>query len=215
MKKLQFIIVAVILTLNTTFSMAQMRWGATVGLDVTNLKWNQTSFRQQPFESSRSVGYTAGIIGEYEIPGIGFGIDLGLQYAQRGATMNMGDFTVWADDGYGNERSYLHYLDIPIHFRFKYTNLNGFERKVAPFVFVGPDISVLLTHNSLKKGGEEAFKYKGILLGIEVGLGAEVYRDWQVSVSYNLDATGAMESKKLNGLRSHNRTWKVAVTRFF
>lgn len=132
-------------------SSAQMRWGATAGIDITNMKWSQKLFRNEPFKSTKSLGYTAGIIGEYEIPGIGFGIDLGLQYAQRGASFNMGDFEIWNSDGYGNERSYLHYLDIPIHLRFKYSNLNGFERKLCPFVFVGPELSILLAHNKLEK----------------------------------------------------------------
>ena len=150
MKKLSFIIVALMALAGALQSSAQMRWGATAGIDITNMKWSQKSFRNEPFKSTKSLGYTAGIIGEYEIPGIGFGIDLGLQYAQRGASFNMGDFEIWNSDGYGNERSYLHYLDIPIHLRFKYSNLNGFERKLCPFVFVGPELSILLAHNKLR-----------------------------------------------------------------
>lgn len=215
MKKLSFIIVALLATLGTFQASAQMRWGATVGVDVTGMKWSQTTFRDQKFKTTQSVGYTAGIIGEYEIPGIGFGIDLGLQYAQRGATMNLGDFKIWNSDGYGNERSYLHYLDIPIHLRFKYSNLNGFERKLCPFVFAGPDLSILLAHNKIEKDGESAFTYRPVQLGLEVGVGAEIFRKWQVTASYNWDMTGAMEAVKLDEFKSHNRTWKVALTYFF
>ena len=171
MKKLSFIIVALMALAGALQSSAQMRWGATAGIDITNMKWSQKSFRNEPFKSTKSLGYTAGIIGEYEIPGIGFGIDLGLQYAQRGASFNMGDFEIWNSDGYGNERSYLHYLDIPIHLRFKYSNLNGFERKLCPFVFVGPELSILLAHNKLEKNGEAAFDYKPVQLGLAVGVG--------------------------------------------
>ena len=78
MKKLSFIIVALLATLGTFQASAQMRWGATVGVDVTGMKWSQTTFRDQKFKTTQSVGFTAGIIGEYEIPGIGFGILLNL-----------------------------------------------------------------------------------------------------------------------------------------
>ena len=183
MKKLSFIIVALMALAGALQSSAQMRWGATAGIDITNMKWSQKSFRNEPFKSTKSLGYTAGIIGEYEIPGIGFGIDLGLQYAQRGASFNMGDFEIWNSDGYGNERSYLHYLDIPIHLRFKYSNLNGFERKLCPFVFVGPELSILLAHNKLEKNGEAAFDYKPVQLGLAVGVGVEIRRNWQLTGS--------------------------------
>ena len=175
MKKLSFIIVALMALAGALQSSAQMRWGATAGIDITNMKWSQKSFRNEPFKSTKSLGYTAGIIGEYEIPGIGFGIDLGLQYAQRGASFNMGDFEIWNSDGYGNERSYLHYLDIPIHLRFKYSNLNGFERKLCPFVFVGPELSILLAHNKLEKNGEAAFDYKPVQLGLAVAVAVDCF----------------------------------------
>lgn len=215
MKKLSFIIIAVIAIAAALPAKAQMRWGATVGVDVTTMKWSQNTFHGDKFKSSNSVGYTAGIIGEYEIPGIGFGIDLGLQYAQRGTSMNMGDFEVWSSDGYSKERSYLHYLDIPIHLRFKYSNLNGFERKLCPFIFAGPDLSILLAHNKIEKDGVSAFDYKPVQLGLEVGVGGEIYRNWQVTASYNWDVTGAMSASKLINFNGNNRTWKVALTYFF
>ena len=215
MKKLSFIIVALMALAGALQSSAQMRWGATAGIDITNMKWSQKSFRNEPFKSTKSLGYTAGIIGEYEIPGIGFGIDLGLQYAQRGASFNMGDFEIWNSDGYGNERSYLHYLDIPIHLRFKYSNLNGFERKLCPFVSVGPELSILLAHNKLEKNGEAAFDYKPVQLGLAVGVGVELRRNWQLTGSYTWDMTGTMNATKLDNFDSHNRTWKVALTYFF
>ena len=215
MKKLSFIIVALMALAGALQSSAQMRWGATAGIDITNMKWSQKSFRNEPFKSTKSLGYTAGIIGEYEIPGIGFGIDLGLQYAQRGASFNMGDFEIWNSDGYGNERSYLHYLDIPIHQRFKYSNLNGFKRKLCPLVFVGPELSILLAHNKLEKNGEAAFDYKPVQLGLAVGVGVEIRRNWQLTGSYTWDMTGTMNATKLDNFDSHNRTWKVALTYFF
>lgn len=211
MKKILFAAILFATLLGTkSVSAQEMRWGVTAGLTVTNQKWSQDQFRQEPFDSDKSLGYAGGIIGEYEIPGIGFGIDIGLQYVQRGSSMNLGDFAVWADDDFGRERAYLHYLDVPFHLRFKYMNLNGFERKLAPFAFAGPNMSILLAHNDLN-----AFNYKSVQLGIEVGIGVEIYRDFQLSGSFNWDVTGTARAVKLDNFNSHNRTWHIALTYFF
>lgn len=210
MKKIISLVIAVIAFAGASKVSAQMRWGVTAGADITDLKWSQETLRLDKFDSKNSLGYFAGIIGEYEIPGIGFGVDLGLQYVQRGATMNLGDFKVWQSDGYGDERSYLHYLDIPIHLRFKYMHLNGFERKLAPFVFAGPDIGILLAHNL-----PDSFEYKSVQLGLEVGLGVEIFRNFQLSGSYTWDVTGTMKAKKLDNFTANNRTWKIALAYFF
>ena len=119
-------IIAAILVMITLFGAdkvaAQFRYGPMVGIDITNL-----TFKQDLFTVDKSVGYSAGLATELMFPGIGFGIDAGFFYAQRGATMHLGEKKIWASQGYGNTRSYLHYIQIPIHLRFKYTNLNGLE----------------------------------------------------------------------------------------
>ena len=102
-----------------------------------------------------------------------------------------------------------------IYLRFKYSNLNGFERKLCPFVFVGPELSILLAHNKLEKNGEAAFDYKPVQLGLAVGVGVEIRRNWQLTGSYTWDMTGTMNATKLDNFDSHNRTWKVALTYFF
>ena len=35
-----------------------LRWGVTAGLTVTNQKWSQDQFRQEPFDSDKSLGYS-------------------------------------------------------------------------------------------------------------------------------------------------------------
>ena len=38
---------------------------------------------------------------------------------------------------------YLHMLEIPLHLRFKWTRMNGLEDYIAPFVYGGPDFSIV------------------------------------------------------------------------
>lgn len=210
MKKNPLCLIAILLAVLAFQASAQMRWGVSAGMVHSKLKWNQEYLRTSKFETDPSVAYFAGIFGEYSIPGIGFAVDLGLQYAQRGATMHLGDFKIWQADGYGNERSYLHYIDIPIHLRFKYSNLNGFERKLAPFIFAGPSVSILVAHNDIP-----AFEHNPIELGIEVGGGVEIFRNYQLSVSYNWGVTNTMSATKLQSFNAKNKTLKVGLTYFF
>lgn len=216
MKKVILGIFAAIILFTAFESKAQMRWGVTAGATITDLKWSQKTFMTPGadapylFTVDQEVGYQAGIFGEYTIPGIGFCIDLGLQYTQRGATMHMGDFKVWSSEGYGIERSYLHYIDIPVHLRFKYQRMNGFERKLAPFVFGGPTFSILAGHSDI-----DAFDYKSVIVNLEAGFGVELFRDYQISASYGWDVTNAIQAKKLDNFKAKSRTWKIAATYFF
>lgn len=145
---------------------AQFRYGPTVGIDLTTLKFKQTLF-----DVDKSVGEVVGIQGEMMFPGIGFGIDLAALYTQRGATMNLGQREVWASDGYGRERSYLHYLEIPVNLRFKWTRMAGLEDYIAPYVFGGPSFSFLVAHNRIR-----ALEYAGADLGVQCGVGFEIMR---------------------------------------
>ena len=196
MKKVIFGVFTLLMLALSVPANAQMRWGVTASANFTDLKWSQSSLRTTKFNSEVSAGYSAGVIGEYSIPGIGF--------------VNLGDFKVWNSDGFGNERVYLHYLEIPIHLRFKYSNLNGFERKLAPLVFVGPSLSVLLTSNKIA-----AFETRPVDFGMEVGGGAEIFRNTQLTLSYNWGLTEALRTVKLDNFKANNRTWKVSLSYFF
>lgn len=52
---------------------AQFRYGPMVGVNVTDLK-----FKQDLITVDKSVGFSAGLATELMFPGIGFGVDAGL-----------------------------------------------------------------------------------------------------------------------------------------
>lgn len=184
---------------------AQIRWGAQAAFNINGLV-----LKQDLVSHSSSFGYSAGVIGELMFPGIGFGIDLGLGYNQSGGKINLGERLVWSSDGYGNEQVYLHNLSIPIHLRFKYTRLNGLEDIIAPFVYGGPEFNIQVAH-----GNCDALKYSGGDLGIGVGLGAELFKRWQVSGSYTWGMTYVFKTKLLDEFSSRTRQWSVRVAYFF
>jgi hypothetical protein len=195
----------IIVALGAASASAQFRYGPMVGVDITNLK-----FRQNLFTVDQSVGFSAGVATELMFPGIGFGINSGIYYEQRGATLHLGEREIWSSLGYGTDRSYLHYIEIPIHLRFKYTRLNGLEDYIAPFVYGGPSFSILAGHSDVK-----ALSYAGGEMGLTAGLGFEIYKNWQVSASYTWGMVYATKTKLLDDFSAKNRTWDVRFTYFF
>ena len=134
-------ILAVILASALTAS-AEFRWGPTVGVNFSTFHW-----KQDLAKTSMLTGGQAGVMGEIMIPGIGFGIDLGLRYNLHGAHVDFGEHEVWASDGIKNQNVWLHTIEIPFNLRFKWTRMNGFERTLAPFVFGGPVFSFTVGTN--------------------------------------------------------------------
>lgn len=205
MKKIVAAIIVLFTLVGAVETSAQFRYGPTAGINLTDL-----NFKQDLASVDKSVGYSAGIMGELMFPGIGFGIDIGLQYEQRGATLHLGEYKMWAEQGYGSPRAYLHYAVIPIHLRFKYTNLNGFEDVLAPFIYAGPSVGMLVGHSKL-----DCMSFPFGELGVDMGIGAEIKRNWQVSVSYNLGVTYALKDKILTNYSARNSTWALRVAYLF
>lgn len=203
MKK--FLILSIILLSVFGAAKAQFRYGPVVGVTLNSLV-----FKQDLVDVTQQVGYMAGIQGELMFPGIGVGIDLGLLYNQQGAMVKLGQKEIWASEGYGSERVYLHNIQIPVHLRFKYTRLNGIEDKIAPIVFGGPEFNIQVAH-----GRCDAFKYSGGDLGLTAGVGAELFRRWQVTGSYTWGMSYALKTKLLDDFSARSRQWTVKVAYFF
>lgn len=186
---------------------AQMRWGATAGINVNNMK-----FKQDLFGVSNGVGESLGVRGEMMFPGIGFGLELGLMYQQQGATLHLADEPniIWSSQGYGNERVFLHNISIPFNLKFKWTRMQGLEDYVAPFVFGGPIIQIQAGHSKC-----DALKYSGGDVELCAGLGFEVLKRWQIAASYTWGMTYVLKTAQLDDVSARNRTWDVRVTYFF
>ncbi len=184
---------------------AEFRWGPTAGVNVTSYKYSQDLFAIDP-----SVGGSVGVMGELMFPGIGFGIDFGLNYNLHGSKLHLGDKKVWASDGYGIEQSWLHTIEVPINLRFKYTNLNGIERMVAPFVYAGPVFSIIAGQNKL-----DALNYSGGSVMLQCGIGAELFENLQVSAGYYWGMTYETRTVKLDDFYSKSQGWRVGLTYLF
>ena len=204
-KKILSLVVLCMAIFSTSVATAQGRWGVTVGADLTSLV-----FDQKLFKINHNFGGTAGVTGELMMPGIGFGFDAGLMYTQRGAKLHIGDRPVWGSQGYGKENCMLHYVEIPIHLKFKYKYLNGLEDTFMPIVYVGPEFSFLVGHSDLP-----VMEYPAGEFGLDVGVGAELWRKIQINASYTWGLSYCVKTKLLDDFIGKNRTWKLTCTYFF
>lgn len=204
-RKIITLIIAVVTLCAASEADAQFRWGATAGVNFNNMK-----FKQDLFTVDQAFGETVGVQAEMMFPGIGFGIDMGLRYEQRGATLHMGEKLLWESQGYGNERLYIHYIDIPFHLKFKYTRLQGLEDYFAPFVYGGPTFAIQAGHSKC-----EAIDFSGGEIALTAGGGFELYKRWQISASYTWGMTYALKTVQLKDFSAQNRTWDIRVTYFF
>lgn len=204
-RKALITILAALFTLVAQQSQARMRWGAVGGVTVNNMK-----FKQDLVPLSQTVGYEAGVTGEMIFPGIGIGIDLGLMYDQQGGMVDLGSRTIWSSLGYGNEHIYIHNLRIPVHIRWKYTNLNGIENTIAPLIYGGPEFDIQVAH-----GHCDAMKFSGGDLGLTVGLGAELWKKWQITAGYTWGMTYILKTQLLEDFSARARQWNVRISYYF
>ena len=184
---------------------AEFRWGPTVGTNISTFFW-----KQKLLTTGTRAGMQAGVAGEIMIPGIGFGLDIGLRYNLHGAHCNFGDFKVWNSTGIGNQNVWMHTLEIPLNLKFKWTRLQGFERYLAPFAYGGPVFSFDIATNS-----QPALEHPAGFVSMQCGLGAEIYEHFQLSAGYYWGISYEIRTVKLDNYSARPRGWTINLTYLF
>lgn len=183
---------------------AEFRWGPTVGVNFSTFNW-----KQKLAKTSAKTGVQAGLAGELMIPGIGFGIDLGLRYNMHGARVNFGDFPIWNSDGIKNQNVWMHTIEVPLNLKFKWTRMNGFEQYLAPFVFGGPTFNFDIATND-----QPALEHPGAYVAMQCGAGVELLERYQISAGYSWGISYEIRTKKLDNYSAQPRGWFINLTYF-
>lgn len=203
MKKRLFSLLLAILTVVT--ASAAFRWGPTVGINGSTFSW-----KQDLVNTRHAVGFSAGVTGELMIPGIGFGIGTGLNYQMNGANVNFGERKVWSSLGFGDCNVRIHTVQLPLNLRFKWTRMEGLEQYLAPLVFGGP----VFTFNC---GGSNS-KMLDIPFGtidLQVGAGAEIFRNWQLYGGYYWGVSYQARTKLLDNFSARPQGWFIGASWLF
>lgn len=185
------------------YAQSETRWGITAGLN-----YNEIHFKQNDILNvTNGFGPQAGLTGEMIIPGVGFSVDGSVLYSMRSGKINYGERVVWHDLGLGNETCTLHYIDVPLRLKFKYHKLNGFEDKAMPMVFAGPTFSFLAGKNL-----QHVNTYRPVSVLLSMGLGAQLFKRWEVAVSYNFSIGETLRTRILDENNAKNRCWSIHAT---
>lgn len=206
MKKIALLFAAIFITSTAAMAQTTSRWGITAGVNMNNIHFKQ----QDIVPSKKAWGPQLGVTGEMNFSGIGFGVDGGLLYTLKQGKVNYGDRTMWSSVGAGNETVSMHFLDVPLHLKFKYNRLNGIETSFMPLVYVGPQFSFLVGGNH-----RELNTYPPVHVYLDMGLGFELKERVQIKAGYNFSIGQSFHTKLLDENFAKNRTWYANVTWFF
>ena len=196
MKKLLLTVICLAVALGAS---AKFRWGPVVTADFSHYHWHQ-----RLISNKMLVGGGVGVIGEVMIPGIGFGFDFGLKYMNHGGQVGFDEQYIWSSEGIGKTNLRMSVIQIPVNVRFKYTRLNGVENVVAPFVYGGPEFNL-----NVGNAHCEAVRRETVSVALGCGLGAELYKRYQVSGGYYWDMTDDMKTRKLDNFTARLQGWRV------
>ena len=205
MKKLTLLIAALLLTTAAATAQTSSRWGITAGAN-----FNEIHFKQHDIvPSKRAWGPQLGVTGEMNFSGIGFGVEGALLYTLRQGKVNYGARPMWDAVGADNEMVSMHYLDVPLHLKFKWHRLGGFETTLMPLLYAGPQFSFLVgaNHRSLNA-------YPPVNVYIDMGAGVEIMERVQLRAGYNFSIGQSFHTKLLDDNFAKNRTWYVNLTWF-
>ena len=205
MKKTTLFLAALLLTANAALAQTTSRWGITAGANINNVHFKQSDILQ----TKTMWGPQVGLTGEMNFSGIGFGVEGALLYSLRQGKVNYGGREAWASLGAENETVAMHYIDVPLHLKFKYRRLNGFEENLMPLVYFGPMFSFLpySTHRNLNS-------YPPVNVYLDMGLGCEIRQRVQLKAGYNFSVGQSFHTKLLDENVAKNRTWYFNVTWF-
>ena len=203
----RIILLTAVLMIAASASLAQTtsRWGITAGANMNTIHYKQTDI----LPSKMMFGPQLGVTGEMNFSGIGFGVEGGLLYSLKQGRVDYGSRQAWSSLGFGNETVSMHYLDVPLHLKFKYHNLGGFESTLMPLLYVGPQFSFLTygNHKNLNS-------YPPVNVYLDMGLGIELMERVQVKGGYNFSIGQSFHTKLLDDNVAKNRTWYFNVTWF-
>lgn len=189
----------------TATAQTTSRWGITAGATI-----NEVHFKQHDIvPSTRAWGPQLGVTGEMNFSGIGFGVEASALYTLKQGKVNYGEKTVWSSIGAGNETVSMHYLDVPLHLKFKWHRLGGLESTVMPLAHFGPQFSFLMhgNHGDLNK-------YTPVSVYLDMGIGCELKERIQLRGGYNFSIGQSFHTKMLDENVAKNRTWYFNVTYF-
>ena len=188
MKK--FVVVMIIAMMGVSAANAGLRFGVRLGTNVNHISSNL----HDNFGKNNRAGFTGGVMAEYMMPFLGFGLDLGVQYA-------------YMNSGLTDNKNFI---EIPLNLKYK-ISLPMVGSLLAPYIFTGPSFDFKLDKNTLKD-----YKTRTFQTVWNVGLGLELLKHLQIGASYGFGMnTVAKWTIGSNPVKYHNNYWTITAAYLF
>ena len=205
MNKITLLLAAITVCCASMTAQTTSRWGITTGVNINNIHFKQHDI----LPTTTMCGPQLGLTSELNFGSGGFGVDAALLYTLKQGKVDYGSRTAWESLSAGRETVAMHYIDVPLHLKFKYNRLGGTEDTFMPLLYVGPQFSFLPhgSHSNINK-------YPPVSVYMDLGAGFELFRRLQIKGGYNFSIGQSFHTKLLDDNVAKNRTWYVNVTWF-
>ena len=190
-------IILLLILLVSIPAMAQVRLGVRGGITVGKLR-----FDRDLVGSDNRVGYTGGLLVDFNIPVVCLGVEASVMYTHRDNRLTDGD-----------RLFKRHYIDIPVMARFSLP-ISGLKHIFMPLVYTGPSFSILFDENA-----PEGCDNKKTGLSWDVGAGADLFSHLRLTATYGIGISKAMSyiHQEYTGEEIHgkDRYWTISAAWFF
>lgn len=176
---------------------SQVRVGLRAGLTV-----NRLSLDRDLIGSSNRAGYTGGLVLDLNIPVVGLGIEASAMYTYRKTLLTTEEHTYKR-----------HYIDIPVYARYR-LSLPAVQRFFAPYVFTGPNFSVLFDEDASPR-----INNSKTFTSWDLGFGADLFTHLRLSATYGMGLSRALEiiDREYSGTKveGKDRHWTINIAWLF
>ncbi|WP_010665584.1 porin family protein [Marinilabilia salmonicolor] len=194
MKKVIFL-VAVMLLVVSTGSFAQAKFGLKAGVNFANQDWSSEGLSLSP---DSKTGLVFGGFVNLKLSD-DFALQPELLYASKGTKFDGGIF-----DSSEEMDLKMNYLSVPVMAKYYFGGFN---------LQAGPTFDFLLSADVESGGEEEDVKdeFKGMDLGLGLGLGYELPAGLSIDARYILGLSDISDSEDMDGVEIKNKTFQVTV----
>ena len=175
-----FAIIAVFALLATTAN-AQLKWGLKGGLNITNMKFDESAIKPD-----NRAGFFIGPMAEFTVPIVGVGADIAVLYNQK---------SLKVEESGLEESETLHYIDLPINLKWSF----GIGSTAGVYIATGPQFSFYLGDKTIfddihsvsdaSTTGQEMAKgmtMKSSVFSWNIGAGVKLLGHLQIGYNYNI-----------------------------
>ena len=188
------ILVAAIMLTAAMPAAAQVRLGFKAGFTA-----NEMRFDRGVANKDNRLGYTGGLVLDFNVPVTGLGVELGAMYTHRNSRI--------ADD---SQYYKSHYIDIPVHVSYS-LKVPGAAKILVPYAFTGPNFSLLF-----KEAEASNMENSKTSMSWDIGAGVELFNHLRVSASYGIGISKSMEIVNDNATTtSKDNNWTISATYLF